>query len=168
MAQEQSSSTVDLQSKLIELSASKAFIADEFLLWLWTLAETEKGFWVKSSLGKKSVFVDLWVDDRVLLKDSGMAGAEHSIRGGDPSNSIEAAYGLHAGRCVKELKVGMQIPDLGDFFLLASKDLKLRQLKLPDLEIEMGDESSEHSLTFLRVNRHKWYIKFSMSYFRTL
>ena len=120
--------------KLNKLSKTKAFLGREFLTWLWFKSETSKELLrinrQKSSL--PDLLVDFWIDDRMFLQPFDKQGHDNILRGGDPSRSEEASASLASGKVVKELKLGMNIQNYGDFTaVLNAEDLNPKSLQLP-------------------------------------
>jgi hypothetical protein len=118
---------------LTTLTKAKGFLGREFLTWLWYVAETSSDIMsVQDEEGKKIDF-DLWVDDRLVLESSSAQTHSNVMKGGDPSQSHEAAAGLVTGKTVRELKLGVNIRHTGEFTaVLACDDLSPRSLKLPN------------------------------------
>ena len=122
------------------ITASKPFFGQEFLTWLWFRSESgEDQVNLTGSTGEEYVF-DLWIDDRLILESSTARAHHHTIRGGDPSQSAEAATALLTGKSVKELKMGINVEGYGEYqAVLSGKDLAPRSLSLPDQEDASGE-----------------------------
>ena len=132
--------TGDLQLERIEhltmLSKAKGFLGREFLTWLWYVAETTTERQRLTWRGRTLEF-DLWIDDRLVLDGATALSHQHTMKGGDPSRSREAAACLATGKTLREAKIGMSIRGFGDYSaVLAESDLSPRSLKLPEPESE--------------------------------
>jgi len=122
---------------LNRLSDSKGFMGREFLTWLWYLAETNTDrIILQDPWEDRKLEVDLWVEDRLVLENATSATMQESVlKGGDPSQSEEAAAALRTGKTVKEIKIGLNILGVGEFTAnLNCADLAPRSLKLPEPE----------------------------------
>jgi hypothetical protein len=117
-----------------DLTQSKAFLSSDFLLWLWFFIESDKNP-VNLSINSSTLLVKLWIEDKIVLESSGAKAHIQTLKGGEPSSSIEAGSGLISGKTVKELKLGLHIDSIGDFtVLLGSKDLSPKAIQLPSSE----------------------------------
>lgn len=128
---------------LTTISKAKGFLGREFLTWLWYTAETSRESLTVKADGKVTSF-DLWVDDRVVLESGGGVSQQNVMKGGDPSQSREAAAALVTGKTVRELKVGLNVKDVGEFTaILHADELSPRSLKLPTIEGATGGPSGD-------------------------
>jgi len=143
---------------LLTISKSKAFLGREFLSWLWYLAETLDGpVTIKGMKSHKEFLVDVWVDDQVILESLSAKTHVHSIRGGEPSKSAEAAVALFSGKSVKEMKLGLYVDGFGEFTAVFASDglsqdglaPRAVQLPIPD----DGDKSSDVSPLETRIRQ---------------
>ena len=123
--------------RLLTVCKSKSFLGREFLTWLWFQSEkVEIPFKTNTPAGKEASF-DLWVDDRVVLESSGSKAHTHTLKGGDPSQSIEAAAALKSGKTVSEIKIGISVEGYGDYTcVLNYQDLSPRSIQLPEVTEE--------------------------------
>lgn len=113
---------------LLGASKAKSFLGREFLTWLWFYAEN-----TESILLSDGTYGNIWIDDRMVLESPYGRAHIQTLKGGEPSRSLEAASSLAEGKTVKEMKLGMSHELLGDFtFTLNSLDLSPRAIKLPD------------------------------------
>lgn len=116
---------------LATISKAKGFLGREFLTWLWYTAESTRESLTLKALGR-TFELDLWIDDRVVLESGGGVAQQNAMKGGDPSQSREAAAALATGKTVRELKVGLNVKGLGEFTsVLHADDLTPRGLRLP-------------------------------------
>lgn len=124
-------STPEHVDHLTTISKAKGFLGREFLTWLWYTAETTRESLSLAVDGKPLAF-DLWVDDRVVLESGGGVTQQSVMKGGDPSQSREASAALSTGKTVRELKIGLNVKDVGEFTsILNADELSPRSLKLP-------------------------------------
>ena len=141
-----------VEDKLRQLGKSKGFLGREFLTWLWYQAETSGGSIAVASVGSESndfTQVDIWVDDRVTLEASIGHVHTQTLKGGDPSQSAEASTALRFGKVVKEMKLGMNIPGIGESTCVLSADeLSPRSLQLPQPADELHQEEGFSLLSF--------------------
>lgn len=141
--------------QLANLIRAKGFLGREFLTWLWYVAETSSGLMsvIEESTGRSLEF-DVWVDDRLVLESSNGQAHENVMKGGDPSQSHEAAAALVTGKTVKELKLGLNVKNVGEFTaVLSSENLNPRSLKLPSTAKGEGS-SAEDDLPILTRIRY--------------
>lgn len=129
---------------LANVSKAKTFLGREFLTWLWFTSESARGWRTLTHPRRVTkVEFDLWIDDRMVLEAQSRVPAlahQSVMKGGDPSHSREAAAALAVGKIVRELKLGLNIKGVGEFFaVLGSEDLSPRSLKLPMPTNDQGD-----------------------------
>jgi hypothetical protein len=144
----------DHVESLNNITAAKGFLGREFLTWLWFFAETEDDrVVIKDPWEERDLEVDLWVEDRLVLETANSSTAQESVmKGGDPSQTEEAAAALRSGKTVKELKIGMNIKGLGEFTaILNHVDLQPRSLKLPEPNKEDQSAAPEDTRTVIRI-----------------
>lgn len=121
-------------AKLRTMSQAKSFLGREFLTWLWFQSETQlEPLTIASPNSAKEYLVDIWVDDRVTLEAPTGKSHYHTIKGGDPSQSAEAATALMTGKTPKDMKLGMSIHEIGEYiFTLSSEDITPKSIHLPE------------------------------------
>ncbi|MFK7825388.1 MAG: hypothetical protein AB8G05_14635 [Oligoflexales bacterium] len=131
--------------KLGTLTKTKAFLGKEFLTWLWYQAELRKeAFFLERSKDKGDLSFHFWIDDRIFLQPFDKQGHENLLRGGDPSQSEEAATSLASGMVIKEFKLGMNIRGVGDFTaVLNADDLNPKSLQVPGDQAGVWEDSDE-------------------------
>jgi recombination associated protein RdgC len=112
----------------------EAFLGREFLLWLWYRSEAGFG----RLAGASGFEVDLWVDDRLLLRGEGEDAQRFDLRGGAPAASATARTAMVEGRTVYAARFGLRREEREYAFELR-EDLSIRGLKLPDLEADEED-----------------------------
>lgn len=145
------------EDKLRQLGKSKGFLGKEFLTWLWYQAETTGGSIsvTPSNSGggggaaSEPVQIELWVDDRVTLEAAIGHVHTQTLKGGDPSQSAEASTALRAGKVVKEMKLGMNVPGIGEITcVLGADELAPRSLQLPQPADELHQDEGFSLLSF--------------------
>ncbi len=125
------SKSAELLKPWMEMTQSKAFLASEFLLWLWYFIESKQNP-TFLPLNSNQFSVKLWIEDKIVLESTGSKAHCQTLKGGDPSGSIEAVSGLLSGKTVKELKIGLHVDTYGEFsVLLSAKDLSPKAIQLP-------------------------------------
>ena len=111
----------------------KGFLGREFLTWLWFFAESDGGQFQLTADGKKNTEAQLWIDDRIALSSKVGSSHEHVIKGGTPGQCQEAALALRHGKSVREMRIALEIADIGLFSLtLNGDDLSPRSVRLPE------------------------------------
>lgn len=106
-----------------------SFLGHEFLLWLWY--RSEEGF--GRLTGASGTDVDLWVDDRLVLRGEGRGAQRFDLRGGAPATSAAARAALREGRHVAAARFGLRMGEPEYTFEL-HEDLAVRSVKLPDAQ----------------------------------
>lgn len=140
--------------RLHTTSQTKAFLGGEFLIWIWYQSETQKKDRIVdiNSVGK--IHYNFWIDDRIILESTGSETHSNTLKGGVPSQSVEATAALKSGKSVKEIKLGITVREAGDFStVLNSQDLTPKSIKLPDIkkESQVEDEDMESALLSHRL-----------------
>ncbi|MBQ46594.1 MAG: hypothetical protein CMP10_03750 [Zetaproteobacteria bacterium] len=146
--------STDLHAEnLLSLSRAKTFLGREFLTWLWYQSESGDNLnKIESPVSGETYICDLWIDDKVTLESSQSTVHSHALRGGNPSQSIEAAAALQSGKTVKSIKIGVNIEGFGEYLTtLNSSDLAPRSLTVP--EPEEHEEIDANSLLSFRINK---------------
>ncbi len=125
---------------LATMSRAKNFLGREFLAWVWWTAETTPEITFNSrTINKKNIKTTIWVDDRIILDAASGQSHTQILKGGDPSRSPEASFGLRAGKEVKELRLGVRIEPLGEYrCTLERTDLAPKGLIMPTSEDMKG------------------------------
>ncbi len=103
------------------------FLGREFLLWLWYRSETGYG----RLPGASGEEMDLWIDDRLVLRGEGHEAQRFDLRGGAPATSSAARAALREGRHVAAARLGLRVVE-AEFSFELHEDLTLRGVKLPD------------------------------------
>ncbi len=133
-----------------DITQAKAFLAADFLLWIWYYIESDQNpnrFQLASD--PQEYVVKLWIEDRLVLESDDAKAHMHTLKGGEPSRSLEAESALQTGKGVKELKLGLHIDPYGDFFcLLNSKDLAPRTINIPQPAIAGEGSHQRPSLAY--------------------
>lgn len=126
---------------IAKLTEAKLFLAGEFLLWLWYTAETSGPMELRAlQSSREPIAIDLWVRDKIVFEASKLNAMKQSFTGGLPSQSPEVALALKSGKKVGELRLGVDVEGHGEFrFGLASGDMALRSLKLPDIDDDLPE-----------------------------
>ena len=113
-----------------DIAKAKAFLGREFLTWLWYVAESRSDAFAVAISDKESLEIRVWVDDRMVLESTD--NGTHSMKGGRPGQSPEAAISLRNGKSVSDIKVGIDIAHWGAFTAtIDHRDLTPRGIKLP-------------------------------------
>jgi hypothetical protein len=132
------------------MGKSKGFLGREFLTWLWFQSEKNtEPFPLANPGSDKDYIIDLWIDDRVTLEASSGTVHSHTLKGGDPSQSAEAATALMTGKTPRELKLGVTIQGWGEFICTLSGDtLSPRSVHLPEPGEADGEAQDTSPLSF--------------------
>ena len=136
----------DIQrTKLSNLCNIKAFIGREFLTWLWYLVENSAdALKVHCAVEKRTYTLDLWIEDYLIFESPSSMAHTQTLRGGTPSQSIEATAALKTGKSLKQMKIGMSIEGLGEFSAcLTDNNLFPRGLKFTRVHDE-GEQNADN------------------------
>jgi hypothetical protein len=103
----------------------KAFVGNEFLMWLWMKADTSAG-----AIGDITVFLDRSLDLECAYGQTG----KDSLRGDAPNRMAETKYAVGSGKVAR--KVGLVVEcDRQQFALtLNGETLSIGSASLPDVE----------------------------------
>ena len=145
---------VSLES-IANAARTKSFLGKEFLTWFWYQAEKTDQNQLELETRSGNLSLQIWVDDRLVLESHNSKVHMQTLRGGEPSQSLEAAASLQSGNSVKELRVGFYIRDFGEFtFALAGQNLDPRSIKLPEPPEELAATDGFSSLSYrLKLTR---------------
>lgn len=138
------------------LTESKTFLGSEFLTWLWYQSENMSRK-LSFTDGDETYQINFWIDDRLTLLPNTDEGVESTFKGGNPSRSEEARLGLHNGKIVKEMKLGISLNDTHEFHAsVKADDLKPRCLTLPAslLSGEEGEEQEQDPFLLINARLH--------------
>jgi hypothetical protein len=114
-----------------------SFLGEEFLTWLAFRLDTQGGHFALKDAGD----VDVWIDERILLKERGIEnGSETSIKGGDPARAPETYAALGNGKALTRARMGIRRGQDREWMFTLDNQLLMRSLKLPTL---MNDEEDE-------------------------
>lgn len=141
-------------TKIVQLLESKSFLGQEFLTWLWYSIEENAGTFTLDAPPKGIPSeIELWIDDKIVLEATGTEAHMHSLKGGNPSASLEATASLVAGKNVTEMKLGINVGDEKIYKLtLNHKDLSPKSVVLPKLTAQKGDLAETVSLQIESLN----------------
>jgi hypothetical protein len=135
------------KEELSTTTSHKAFLGQEFLTWLWFFAETEAGEFEIKTENRKSIKSRVWLEDRVSLSTKVGLSHDHVIKGGNPSTCQEAGLALRLGKTVQELRIGLELEDLGSYSLvLNAADLSPRSIVLPEPQEDNEESPLEQRL----------------------
>lgn len=130
---------------LLSIINEKLFLGQEFLTWLWWLAEQEAPLSLEED---RSIEVMLG-DHLVLGPAQGREGARITVRGREASLA-EAREGLRRGKLVESLRLGIIVDDEEFWLSLRAADLTISSLKLPPLQ-GGGEEPDAEGLWLERI-----------------
>ncbi len=126
----------------VQAPAGSEVLGSEFLLWLWYRSEASFG----RLRGASGTAVDLWVDDRLLLRRVEGGNQRFDLRGGAPATSATARTAMLEGRGVAAARFGLRHGELEYGFELHA-DLSLRGVALPDT----GAATDDHEVVLERA-----------------
>lgn len=125
-------------------ATTKNFLGREFLTWLWFFAESDGGQFQVQGDSRKKLDAQIWIDDRIALTAKVGQSHEHVIKGGTPGQCQEAALALSHGKSVREMRIALEITDIGMFSLtLNGDDLSPRSVRLPEPREEIDESPLE-------------------------
>lgn len=137
--------------KLMSTAKAKSFLGKEFLTWLWFCSEEDSRYFDILSIDQERYQVQVWVDDRIVLESANSKAHQQTLKGGDPSQSLEAAASLRSGKSIKEIRLGFHVEEIGDFICTFSgDDLNPRSVRLPE-PIEEYTQSENFSQLGFRL-----------------
>lgn len=130
-----------------DLTASKAFLGREFLTWLWFSIEETGGEMQLQVAGNKDENLEIWIDNKITLESATSHVHSQTLKGGQPSASLEATAALINGKMVTEMSLGINYRELEASFRLSCKDLCPKAIgfnyKRPGSDQVTGDEINE-------------------------
>ena len=133
-------------------ATQKNFLGREFLTWLWFFAESGGGQFQVTGDGRKKWDAQIWIDDRIALTAKVGQSHEHVIKGGTPGTCQEAALALSHGKSVREMRVALEIEDIGLYSLtLNGDDLSPRGIKLPEPREEVDESPLEQRVRLTTI-----------------
>ncbi|MFH0792677.1 MAG: hypothetical protein V2A74_01450, partial [bacterium] len=120
-----------------DMTESHAHLGQEFLTWLWFLAEQ-----APSPITLKEIKpFELFVLDPLVLEGQFGHAFQTVLRGGDPDQSPEAALALAEGKTVQKLRARFVLDDLDWTTQIQGNTLDLMGLKMP--VVKSGDFQSD-------------------------
>ena len=122
--------------QLSEKVKETQFLGREFLLWLWFMAETERGHF---DMGKKGT-AELWFDGKLTLQSENERGIETIICAGEATNMREARFALAGNKEVVQAAVKLLIGDNQWSFVLDSTWLNFSSFKTPKVMMDRQDD----------------------------
>lgn len=125
--------------------ASKDFLGNEFLLWLWYHAEQKSG-----AVQTKAATVGVLFDRAIDLDCAFASSGRDSLRGEVPTRMPEAMDALRSGKVPR--KAGLIVDRNGQqfSFTLNAESLVVSSLKLPEIEADSERTLFEERITLLR------------------
>ncbi len=136
---------------LVTTAKAKSFLGKEFLTWIWYCSEDKERSFKIAAKDKEVYQVQVWVDDRLVLESPNSKAHQQTLKGGDPSQSLEATASLQGGKSVKEIRLGFHIEEIGDFICTFSgDDLNPRSVRLPE-PLEEYTQTENFSLLSFRL-----------------
>lgn len=142
-----------------DLTESHAHLGQEFLTWLWFLAEQTQG---PIALKEIQPF-ELTVLEPLLLEGQFGHTLQTALRGGDPDQSPEAALALAEGKRVQRLKARFVIDDLNWTAQIQGNTLDLVGLKMP--VVKSGDFQSDVVMRLEALDRFWTFLQSLYEYF---
>jgi hypothetical protein len=116
-----------IKFEFIDEEIEADFLGREFLLWLWYRSEVDYA----SITGATGVAMDVWVEDRLVLRGEADEAQRFDLKGGAPATSATARTAILEGKAVEAARFGLRDEDLEFTFELHS-DLSVRGAKVPD------------------------------------
>jgi hypothetical protein len=116
-----------IQFEFIDEEFEADFLGREFLLWLWYRSEVD----FASIAGATGAAMDVWVEDRLVLRGEADEAQRFDLKGGAPATSATARTAILEGKAVEAARFGLRDGDLEFTFELHS-DLSIRGAKVPD------------------------------------
>lgn len=105
--------SADAQLEFLDnMWAARPFLAREFLLWLWHRIDTTGGKIIVQTGGKKKN-IKLWLEEKLSFESSKGFVQRQSLIGTHPAKSSEANVSLAAGKFPTEMRLALELPDIG-------------------------------------------------------
>lgn len=125
--------------------ATKDFLGNEFLVWVWHLAEHKAGA-IETKSGTTTVMIDRALDLDCAFATTG----RDSLRGDAPARMPEAMDALRSGKVPR--KAGLIVDHRGQTFNLNlnAETMAVSSLKLPEIEADTPRTLFEERITMLR------------------
>lgn len=117
------------------LGGEKAFLGREFLTWLWY--QTEQGSGVFEHEGGQ---IGVVFDDYLAFVSDEEDAQETAVRKGHPARCVEAWTALLAGKKLSKARIQFAQGERSWSTLLKGDGLSASATKLPDPEVEAGDD----------------------------
>ncbi len=136
---------------LVDLIASKRFLGNEFMLWLWHQDDINDG---AHKLGDDHV--EMHFDDRIQL-EAALAEAETSdLKGGAPAHSPEAHKALQIGKRVSKAKLRLIKGEREWLFNVDAADFSISGVKTPAVLSKADDEPFFERLFLIEELSDAW------------
>ena len=119
-----------IQFKYLDEEIEAEFLGREFLLWLWYRSEVD----FARVAGATGHAMDLWVEDRLVLRGEADEAQRFDLKGGAPATSVTARTAVLEGRSVQAARFGLRDDQL-EFTFELHADLSVRGLKVPDPDL---------------------------------
>lgn len=126
-------------------------LGSEFLLWLWYHSDTEGGCFNFTGIAEDEedgqidpnaiLSVNLWVDERIALRQSNENKVTAVLTGDNPSAYLESKAALAGGKVLQELRVGLRTDDREYFVTLKGPELRIHAAALPAAQIGDGEDA---------------------------
>jgi hypothetical protein len=113
-------------------------LSSEFLLWLWFHSErsgnvfnfTQPDEGAEVELGALAA-VDLWVDERIAMRNPSDVKVSAVLTGENPSATLESRAALAGGKILQELRIGVRVDDREFYATLKGPEMMLHSVALP-------------------------------------
>lgn len=137
---------------LSDLIASKRFLGNEFLLWLWFREDEDAAMYKVDD-----DHVELRFDDRLQL-DAHLAEAETSVlKGGAPAHSPEAHKALQVGKRVSKARLRLFKGEREWVFNVDTGTFHITSVKTPAVLSKEDDEPFFERLYLIEELQDAWY-----------
>jgi len=123
-----------ISGDMVSTIASKKFIGEEFLTYLWWRSQKINGVFNLPDL-----MVELYVDDRIILTGDNGGKVSRIVCSGDNVELKEAREALSLGKRVSEIKFKFFIEDQQFTVVMDSSYFKIISCKTPKVSIDKDD-----------------------------
>ena len=118
-----------------ELIASRAFLGNEFLTWIWFRSET-----AEARIETADGAVAVWIDDRMSLETFEGDAQEDRFTGGSPSRSPEARVALQQGKKVSTARLHVGRGERDWTCTIKGRTLDTASIKIPAIMSKADDD----------------------------
>ncbi|MDY6882136.1 MAG: hypothetical protein V2J25_08950 [Desulfatiglans sp.] len=122
--------------QLLERVRETEFLGNEFLVWLWFRAETDRGAF---DLGKRGT-AEIWFDGKITLRSETERGVETITCTSQTANMKEARFALAEDKKIVQAALKLDIGDDQWSFVIDSTWMNFRTLRTPKVHQDIKED----------------------------